>query len=326
MPEQSWFDPNQTFKNPDRYAGLIGTPYASLCADLQVRFDAEQAQPARQKERDELRAQVADHLTSIQVFDRSPAVLANQIVNTFFQVFYLEQLLLTLSASRDDFFGEIVEIRGLDAVREHVAADGGVQFALPHYGPHFLVHMLLAKLGLGCSVGGAMTDDCAQGHRGWAKLLGIDLDDLEAVSFTDGFGKAMAQLGRSGRSLTMYPEYSRSKRLGRYTADFLGQTVHLPTGVAKLAKLTERKLVGVRLHRTEKYRYILEFGPTFSVGNATGQTDVPTAAAAIMGWVEQMVLEDPELWEGWRYYHLMKANGFKVLLRNLAASRRKLAV
>ena len=44
-----------------------------------------------------------------------------------------------------------------------------------------------------------------------------------------------------------------------------------------------------------------------------------------MAWVEGMVLDNPEQWEGWRYYRIMKANGLQVLLRNLAAKRRRMA-
>ena len=63
----------------------------------------------------------------------------------------------------------------------------------------------------------------------------------------------------------------------------------------------------------------------FSVGLEEGQLDVPEAAAQIMTWVEGMVLDNPEQWEGWRYYRIMKANGLQVLLRNLAAQRRRMA-
>jgi lauroyl/myristoyl acyltransferase len=325
MTTQSWFDPDRVYKNLDDYRAFIGKPYTALCADMQARFDAEFQADERQAEWSALRDEVHGHLTSIAAFQADADAVADEIADGFFQTFYLEQTVLTMSAGREDFFGDIVEVRGLERVQEIIAEDGGVQFALPHYGPHFLVHLLLCKLGLRCFVGGALTDDFGSGHLDWGATLGIDTGEVEAVDFTASFGRAMASIVNSGKSLTLYPEYTRSSRLGRHTTEFLGQTVQLPTGVARLAKMSNRRLVGVRLHRVAPFRYVLEFGPFLSVGLEEGQLDVPEAAAQIMAWVEGMVLDNPEQWEGWRYYRIMKANGLQVLLRNLAAQRRRMA-
>jgi lauroyl/myristoyl acyltransferase len=325
MTTQSWFDPDRVYKNLDDYQAFIGKPYTALCTEMQARFDTEFQDQERQDERAKLRDEVHGHLSSIAAFQANAASAADEIADGFFQTFYLEQAVLTMSAGREDFFGDIVEVRGLERVQKIIEEDGGVQFALPHYGPHFLVHLLLCKLGLRCFVGGALTDSFGAGHLDWAATLGIDTGDVEAVDFTASFGRAMAAIVKSGKSLTLYPEYSRSSRLGRHTTEFLGQTVHLPTGVARLAKMSNRRLVGVRLHRVAPFRYVLEFGPFLSVGLGDDQLDVRQAAAQIMAWVEGMVLENPEQWEGWRYYRIMKANALQVLLRNLAAKRRRMA-
>lgn len=325
MTTQSWFDPDRVFKNLDDYREFIGRPYAALCAEMQARFDAESQEDDRRTDWSSMRDEVYGNLTSITAFQADAATNAADIADGFYQTFFLEQAILTMSAGRDDFFGDIVEVRGLERVQELIAQDGGVQFALPHYGPHFLVHLLLCKLGLRCFVGGALTDDFSTGHLEWAATLGIDTGEAEAVDFSASFGKAMASIVNSGKSLTLYPEYTRSSRLGRHTTEFLGQTVQLPTGVARLAKMSNRRLVGVRLHRVALYRYVLEFGPFLSVGLDEDQLRVPEAAAQIMAWVEGMVLDNPEQWEGWRYYRIMKANGLQVLLRNLAAKRRRMA-
>jgi lauroyl/myristoyl acyltransferase len=325
MTTQSWFDPDRVFKNLADYEAFIGQPYDALCGEMQRRFDQEFQSEDRQAEWETMRAEVAGHLSSIEVFDQPADVLAERIATGFYQTFYLEQALLTMSAVRDDFFGEIVEVRGLETVTKIIAEDGGIQFALPHYGPHFLVHLLLSKLGLQCFAGGALTDSFGAGHVAWAKRLGIDLGDAEGIDFTENFGRAMAALVQAGKSLTLYPEYSRSTRLGRHTTTFLGQTVHLPTGVARLAKMSNRRLVGVRIQRVAAFRYVLEFGPFLSVGLGDDQLDVPEAARQIMAWTEGMIRENPEQWEGWRYYRIMKANGLQVLLRNLAAQRRRQA-
>jgi len=325
MSHASWFDPDRLFKHPDDYAAFVGRPYAELCETMTARFEEESSTPERMAEHKKLRDELEGHLSSIDAFQEQPAVLAGRIATGFFRMFYLEQALLTMSAGRDDFFDGIVTVNGLDRVKDIIAADGGVQFALAHHGPHFLVHLLLAQLGIECSVGGALTDDFGQGHLAWADRLNIPIDTAKAVDFSDNFGRAMAALVASGQSLTLYPEYSRSKRLGRHTTPFLGQTVHLPTGVARLAKMTQRRLVGVRMLRTAPYRYTLEFGPPISVGHAEDQMSVPDAAAEMLRFVEEAVKAEPENWEGWRYFRIMKANGLQVMLRNLAAERRRMA-
>ena len=325
MPHTSWFDPDRLFKHPEDYAEFVGRPYDALCELMTARFERESASDARIQEEIQFRDELEAHLSSVDVFDQGPSELAARIASGFFRMFYLEQTLLTLSAGRADFFEDIVEVRGLDRIKAIAAEDGGVQFALAHHGPHFLVHLLLAKLGIECSVGGAMTNEFGDGHRVWADRLNIPLADVEAVDFSDNFGRAMAALVASGKSLTLYPEYSRSKRLGRHTTTFLGQTVHLPTGVARLAKMTQRRLVGVRMVRLAPYRYRIEFGPALSVGTADDQWGVPEAAAEILRFVEEAVIAEPENWEGWRYFRIMKANALQVMLRNLAAERRRKA-
>ena len=312
MTTQSWFDPDQVFKAFDRYEHLIGTPYAELCQQLQARFDAEQATAEGQARV----AALADRLTpDLARFDEPG--LTRAISERFPQVFHLEQLLLALSMSRPEFTAEAVEPVGLDAARACVA-EGGI-LVMPHQGPHFVSHLILPLLGIHSFGAGSITGPMTAGMQRACAVHGIDLGDLTSVDFTANFKLALMELLASGRSVTLYPEYSRSTRIGSATTRFLEHEVHLPTGIGRLAQGFQRPMLGVRMRRVAPYRYQLVFGPRWEA--PADEAEIVPTMRRVLAWVEDAVSEDRLSWEGWRTFGRMKDNGVKALVRQFAELR-----
>lgn len=318
MSTQSWFEPDRFIKHFDDYAALRDLDPDALLSRLEARWEQEAGTARRRAAQAELETLLAGHLESLEAWPTGPQPAAGDLADQLLRVTWLEQLALALVLHRDDL-GGLIEIEGLDEVRALLAEHAGVQFALAHHGPHFLVHILLARFGLAAMAGGAHSAAFADGARTWAKAAGVDDRGSDGIDFGDDFRAEMAALLAAGHSVTLYPEYSRSRRLGRLTVPFLGQTVHAPTGVVRLAQAFGRPLVTVALHRTAPFRYVLRFRSLGVV--ETGEDAVQQGATAVFSWLEDLVSQDPGSWDGWRWFHVMKANGFQVLLRNLARER-----
>ncbi len=313
MTTQSWFDPDRVFKNLDDYLPLRELPYDVLCEQLQARFDAEQASPEGIARHRKLVERLEPQVERFGDGDQAEA-----IARGFAQTFYLEQLLLALKLSSPDVWGEALRVVGAEEAQ--AAAASGAVFVLPHMGPHFLAHVMLHAAGLPSFGAGAVSGPMAEGVKRTAALHGIDLGGATEVDFDADFKATLIQLLASGHSATLYPEYSRSPRLGSLTVDFLGHRVHAPTGIARLAQGLGKPMIGVRLRRRGAYRYDLVFGP---VWRPTAPDEVHDAIRDVFAWVEAAVEEDPTSWEGWRYFGRMKDNGMRVLLQQFAQQAAK---
>lgn len=318
MSTWSWFEPDRFIKHASEYADLRDIEVETLLTRLEARWEAESGTERRQAAHTELETLLAGHLESLDAWPEGHTTDAGVLADQMLRVTWLEQLTLALVLHREDL-GGLVEIEGLETVRALIADHGGVQFALAHHGPHFIVHMLLARFGLAAMAGGAHSAEFAAGAQEWARAAGFDVSNSDGVDFGDDFRAEMAALLAAGHSVTLYPEYSRSRRLGRLTVPFLGQTVHAPTGVVRLAQAFARPLVTVALHRTAPFRYVLRFQSLGIIDS--GEDAVEQTAVEVFSWLEGLVREDPGSWDGWRWFHVMKSNGFQVLLRNLARER-----
>jgi len=319
MTPQSWFDPDRFYKHFEEYAPLASMDYDAMCAELASRWAAERDEPARVAERAALRESLTGHFQSIEAFRGDPAGRAAAASERFFEMFYLEHLALVLAMGRPDFFSEIVTVEGVEVLESAIAQAGSCVFALPHFGPHFAAHLMMIKLGYGAFASGSQTADFTRGHVKIAEHHGIDLGGIDGVDFDGDFKTNLMKLMFAGQSVTLYPEYSRSSRRGSFTASLFGQTVHAPTGVARLAAGFGKPVVGVSLQRRGTFRYSLVFDRAWTV--EPGEEGIQAVVTDIFAWIEAMVLASPGDWEGWRYYHIMKANGLNVIMRSFAQAR-----
>ncbi len=315
MSRQSWFDPDRVYKHLDEYLPLTQTPYAELCETLQARFDEEVASPEGQARQAKLANRLREHLAR---FDDDG--LPDRIAARFHQVFYLEQMLLGLSLSQPNFFGDVIRVHGLEEAKA-AAAETGAIFVLPHMGPHFIAHLAINRCGLHAFGAGAISGPMANGLLRTAALHGIDMGNTREVDFDQDFKSNLMGLLAAGKSITLYPEYSRSPRLGALTVPFMGHDVHAPTGIARLASGFAKPMIGVHLHRRAPYHYDLVFGDVWQPAPHGDSEGVHQSMRDIFGWLEHVVKADPLSWEGWRYFGIMKDNGMKVVLKNFVEAK-----
>lgn len=297
-----FFDPDHYYKHFADYTDLAELSWPQLTAALSARWAEERPD-----------AEIAEFAELVRGFDLG--VDADAVARQWFRVFHLEQLAFALGLRNAVAHGALT-VEGDGPVRELLARDGSVVFVTPHHGPHFLVHALLPMLELGAFGGGKVSEEIVSGIKGVCDLHDIGYDDLDGVDFTGDFKQVLMQLMFSGKSITLYPEYSRSPRRGSHTASFFGRTVHAPTGVARLAAGFQRELVMVRLERRGDFRYALVLGPTWTVSN--DEAAIRSTIDALFAITDALVQSDPGTWQGWRFLDVMQNNGVQALLRKMA--------
>ena len=298
---QSWFDPDRFYKNFAEYTPLARMGWPELTATLAARWERER--PERE---------LADFARLVEGFELGLDGAA--VAERWFQVFCVEQLAFALGLPKALACGALT-VEGDAPVRAILERDDSAVFVTPHHGPHFLVHAMLPMLGLGAFGGGKVSEAIVSGIKGVCDLHGIAYDDLDGVDFSGDFKQVLMQLMLSGKSITLYPEYSRSPRRGSHVASFFGRTVHAPTGVARLAAGFQRELVMVRLERRGDFRYSLVLGPTWQV--AHDEAAIRGTIDEVFAITDRLVQSDPGTWQGWRFLDVMQNNGVQALLRQM---------
>lgn len=320
---KSLFDPQRYYTHFDWYRPLLRYDYPALTRITKLMYDEEGALPFRAEKLAEDTAKLAEHLADVPKYSADAQTLAGPMAAQIQRMFNLEQLALVLSATRPELFEAAVEVADEHVVREVLAEDGNCLFVLPHYGPHFATTLLLAKLGIYLTCGGAMTEPFVKGICDIGNEAGLQIDANDAILFTDDFKMRCAGALAGGKNLMLYPEYSRSTRTGRLLVDFLGTQVHGPTGIARLAAAFGKRMVGVALEPIEPFRYRLRFGPVWRVDADGGEEAIQSTIKGVFGWVERLVLASPGHWECWRYFQYMKTNTTHVTLQALAEELRR---
>jgi lauroyl/myristoyl acyltransferase len=302
----NFFDPDHALKTFADRRHLAALPWPELVAHHEARWA--QDRPAEE---------IADLTEDIAAFGVS-GVDAAAAAARWFTVFWLEQSALSLGLRGALAAGDL-RVEGDGPVRERLAAEGSVIFALPHMGPHFLVHLLLPMLGLGAFGAGKVSAELVSGLREVADLHQIQVDEVDGVDFTADFKQVLASLLWRGSSIALYPEYSRSSRRGGATVPFLGRLVHAPTGIARLSQAFGRAVVFVHLRREGPFRYRLVLDAPREA--PVDEAGVIALTGALFARTEDAVRRDPGSWQGWRFLDVMSNNGVQAVLAGLVAAR-----
>jgi lauroyl/myristoyl acyltransferase len=320
---KSLFDPQRYYTEFEWYRPLLRYDYPALGRVLKTMYDEEGALAFRADKLADDTAKLAEHLADVPKYAASAPALAAPMAAELQRMFNLEQLALVLSTTRQGLFEAAVEVADEHVVREVLAEDGNCLFVLPHYGPHFATTLLLAKLGIYLTCGGAMTEPFIKGICQIGEEAGLEINPADGILFTDDFKMRCAEALSGGKNLMLYPEYSRSTRTGRLLVDFLGTQVHGPTGIARLAAAFGKRMVGVALEPIEPFRYRLRFGPVWRVDADGGEEAIQSTIKGVFEWVERLVVASPGHWECWRYFQYMKTNTTHVALQALAEELRR---
>ena len=302
----NFFDPDHALKTFADRRSFAALPWPDLVAHHEARWAVER--PVEE---------IADLTEDISAFNVS-GVDAAQAAARWFEVFWLEQSALSLGLRGALAAGDL-RVEGEGPVRARLAAEGSVIFALPHMGPHFLVHLLLPMLGLGAFGAGKVSAELVEGLREVAELHQIQVDDVDGVDFTADFKQVLASLLWRGSSIALYPEYSRSSRRGGGTAPFLGRLVHAPTGIARLSQAFGRAVVFVHLRREGPFQYRLVLDAPLEA--PVDEAGVLALTATLFARTEAAVRRDPGSWQGWRFLDVMSNNGVQAVLAGLVAAR-----
>ncbi|WP_224368789.1 LpxL/LpxP family acyltransferase [Hyalangium versicolor] len=319
--QASFFHPYRFYLGFEFYSCFSRFDHESLCDIMTRIFEKESALAAPRSESDPRIREIAGYLrrSSPSVGDAEQRAL--EIAREGARIFLLDHLVLLLSLSRPGFFDDIVKVKGIERLKELIREDGSCLLVTPHIGPHFILTLILAKLGVRVMTGGGVTQEFVDAVVRIVQHYGLVFEQLPGFTFTDDFKARCEQLIASGTSIMLYPEYSRSARRGNLVVDFLGSAVHAPTGIARLAQQARRRVVMAVLRPRAPFTYELSIGPEWSPPPSGDEAAVEDLIRSIFQHVEQLVVEQPEAWMGWEFFGTMKGNALEAMSRQFSKDR-----
>jgi lauroyl/myristoyl acyltransferase len=205
---------------------------------------------------------------------------------------------------------QLLKIEGLNYARELIEKHGNCLFIPLHIGPFQSLPFLLSDLGF--KISQPLVNDNQKFLDGLNNFKShMNYENLRFLPFQDGFFEKCISDINQGQILCLYPEWTASGKIGSLSSELLGNKVHCPTGVARMALKQKLPIMSVEYVKDSKHSYSLKFGKVWHVSTDVQVKDV---TLDIFSWINSFVSKHPEQWKGWSFYEDMKFNALASML------------
>lgn len=257
-----------------------------------------------------------EYLAAYNYFGMSEEECVRLYTDKYFEFFYLDQIKYMTGFQCDGFHEKlkVVDKVGIDDIQKKTS----VVFALAHNGPHYFVPLYMASLGYNVSFSGGFGLHIENGFKNMLKIYNCK-GSVGAVNFDDDYFKNCQKVIKNGGNMMMYPEYSRSPRVGTLVTDFYDKPLHIPTGAIRLGEMFNLPVVLVYLRKVQSgYELVYEkvYHPTkfkILLGQKKTYKKIQAKALDMFNIIKEVVYEKPEYWECWRYFGIIQENTRKAL-------------
>ncbi|PKJ54483.1 LpxL/LpxP family acyltransferase [Bacillus sp. SN10] len=169
-------------------------------------------------------------------------------------------------------------------------------FAIPHFGLHMLVPLILGELIPKRYILTTGNKDAIDVYSSINTIL--PNNKLEFLQIPDiWILKKLINGYKQGNYPAIYPELSSSNDKNLFTLNLFNEKVHVPMGIEHLSRLCHSKVIPVVMTYNTKYE--LHFGPALQYTNE-GSILIP-----LFNWLENIVKRYPDQWFGWRLFDEM---------------------
>jgi hypothetical protein len=257
-----------------------------------------------------------EYLAEYNYFGMSGEECVKLYTDKYFEFFYLDQIKYMTGFVCEGFDQKlkIVDKIGLENLQKKTS----VVFALAHNGPHYFVPLYLAYLGYDVSFSGGFGPHIESGFKNVVSTYKCK-GSTGAVNFDDHYFENCKKVIKNGGNMMIYPEYSRSTRVGTLVTDFYDKPLHIPTGAIRLGEMFNLPVVLVYLRKVELgYELVFDkvFKPTkfkFLLGKKNTYKRIQMKSLDLFNIIKEVVYEKPEYWECWRYFGIIQENTRKAL-------------
>jgi hypothetical protein len=263
-----------------------------------------------------------DYFAEFNYFGLPQEECVAKYADKYFEYFYLDQVTLMSSFLYPGFIDsfEIVDNVGY----KDILSKSSVVFAIGHNGPHLFTPFFFHALGYPVTFSGGFGSHIEKGVNEYQKAFGINIE-ASFVKFDDFYFENCKKKLEAGSNLLIYPEYSRSPRVGNLTTDFFNTKIHVPCGAIRLGDQFKLPVILIYMKKVNnKYQIVFDsvYYPVkfkFLKGRKKVYNEIQENSLKLFESLRSEIYTNPDYWEGWRYYNIMRENTKKALSPNSEA-------